>query len=81
MEELLQNPAVQAGVLPFIAGLVLAAFLRNTRQLGLAIAVAFVCAVGLTMGLGFESLTSVPGGHPKCPTYGHPNCSTVAALI
>jgi len=18
----------------------------------------------------------VPGGHPKCPTYGHPNCST-----
>ena len=17
-----------------------------------------------------------PGGHPKCPTYGHPNCST-----
>lgn len=59
MEELLQNPAVQAGVLPFIAGLVLAAFLRNTRQLGLAIAVGFVCAVGLTVGLGFESLTSV----------------------
>ena len=22
-----------------------------------------------------------PGGHPKCPTYGHPNCSTLAAVI
>lgn len=21
-----------------------------------------------------------PGGHPKCPTYGHPNCSTLAAV-
>ena len=59
MEELLQNPAVQAGVLPFAASLVVAALLRNTRHLGLAIAAAFVCAVGLTMGFGFESLTSV----------------------
>uniref|UniRef100_C5CNC8 Uncharacterized protein n=1 Tax=Variovorax paradoxus (strain S110) TaxID=543728 RepID=C5CNC8_VARPS len=22
-----------------------------------------------------------PGGHPKCPTYGHPNCSTLATVI
>jgi len=22
-----------------------------------------------------------PGGHPKCPTYGHPNCSTLVAVI
>jgi len=22
------------------------------------------------------SLVEIPGGHPKCPTYGHPNCST-----
>ena len=28
---------------------------------------------------GFEF--SHPGGHPKCPTYGHPNCSTLAAVI
>ena len=25
--------------------------------------------------------TQDPGGHPKCPTYGHPNCSTLAAVI
>ena len=59
MQELLQNPAVQAGVLPFAAALLAAAALRNTRHLGLAIAAAFLCAVGLTMGFGFESLTSV----------------------
>ena len=23
----------------------------------------------------------LPGGHPKCPTYGHPNCSTLATVI
>jgi Ca-activated chloride channel family protein len=22
-----------------------------------------------------------PGGHPYCPTYGHPNCSTLATVI
>lgn len=59
MEELLQNPAVQAGVLPFAGGLVVAVFLRATRQLGVAIAAAFLVAVGLTMGFGLESLTSV----------------------
>ncbi len=25
--------------------------------------------------------TTGPGGHPKCPTYGHPNCSTLATVI
>ncbi|HSV36356.1 MAG TPA: hypothetical protein VLI46_12415 [Ramlibacter sp.] len=59
MEELLNNPAVQAGVLPFVAALVLAGLLRRTRHVGLAIAAAFLVAVGLTMGFGFESLTSV----------------------
>jgi hypothetical protein len=23
----------------------------------------------------------VPGGHSKCSTYGHPNCSTLATVI
>ena len=59
MNDILQNPAVQAGVLPFAAALVVAALLRNTRQLGLAIAAGFLCAVALTMGFGFESLTSL----------------------
>lgn len=59
MQDLLQNPAVQAGVLPFVAALLVAAALRNTRQLGLAIAAGFLCAVALTMGFGFESLTSL----------------------
>src|SRR4051794_30141153 len=59
MEDLLQHPAVQAAVLPFAVALGVAAVLRNTRQLGLAIAAAFLCAVALTMGFGFESLTSL----------------------
>lgn len=59
MEELLNHPAAQAGVLPFAVALFVAAVLRNTRQLGLSIAAGFLCAVALTMGFGFESLTSV----------------------
>lgn len=59
MTELLQHPAVQAAVLPFAAALFLAALLRHTRQLGLAVVAAFLCAVLLTMGFDFESLTSV----------------------
>ena len=27
---------------------------------------------GMLESLSYEA----PGGHPKCPTYGHPNCST-----
>lgn len=59
MEELLNHPAVQAAVLPFAAALLVAGFLRHTRQLGLSVAAGFLCAVALTMGFGFESLTSV----------------------
>jgi len=25
---------------------------------------------------GKRTVYRLPGGHPKCPTYGHPNCST-----
>lgn len=59
MEELLHHPAVQSGVVPFAVALLTATALRKTRQLGLSIAIAFLCAVALTMGLDFESLTSV----------------------
>ena len=29
----------------------------------------------------YASTLLTPGGHPKCPTYGHPNCSTLAMVI
>lgn len=59
MGDLLLNPAVQAGVLPFVAALIVAVPMRKTRHLGLAVAAAFLCAVYLTMGFDFESLTSL----------------------
>jgi hypothetical protein len=59
MDELLNHPAVQAAVLPFVVALVVAAALHRTRHMGLAIAAAFICAAGLTLGLQFESLTAV----------------------
>lgn len=58
MDELLANPAVQAGVAPFLAALVVSAALRRSRLLGVAIAVGFAVVVWLTMGFSFESLTS-----------------------
>jgi len=27
------------------------------------------------------NLSADPGGHSKCSTYGHPNCSTLATVI
>ncbi len=59
MEELLHHPAVQAGVLPFATAFFVAGALHDTRHLALAIAAGFLCAVALTVGLEFESLTSV----------------------
>ncbi|HSV52376.1 MAG TPA: hypothetical protein VLJ57_09685 [Burkholderiaceae bacterium] len=59
MEEVLQHPAVQSAVLPFVVALALSAVLFRTRLLGAAIIAGFLCAAGLTVGFGFESLTSV----------------------
>ena len=58
MNQLLANPAIQAGVAPFLAALLVAAPLRGGRLLGLAIAAGFVVVIGLTIGFSFESLTS-----------------------
>ena len=58
MDQLLAHPAVQAGVAPFLAALLVAAPLRRGRLLGLAIAAGFLVVVVLTIGLSFESLTS-----------------------
>lgn len=57
MQELIQNPAVQGGALPFAMALAWAAALRNTRYLGLAIGAGFLCTVALTMGFSLEPLT------------------------
>lgn len=59
MEQLLANPAVQAGVAPFLAALLVSAPLRRTRWLGVAIGVGFAVVIFLTVGFSFESLTSM----------------------
>ena len=59
MDELLNNPASQAGVVPFMVALVVAALLQRTRLIGLAIIGGLVAVVGLTMGFTFETLTGV----------------------
>jgi hypothetical protein len=59
MDELLANPAVQAGVVPFAVALVVSAALFRSRLLGLAVLAAFATVVALTVGYSFESLTAV----------------------
>jgi hypothetical protein len=59
MDALLEHPAVQAAVLPFLVALVVAAVLRKTHHVGLAITAAFLCAAAFTVGFQFESLTAV----------------------
>jgi hypothetical protein len=59
IQELLANPAIQAAVAPFILALAVAAALRRTRLLGLAVAAAFALVIALTIGYSFETLTSV----------------------
>lgn len=59
MDTLLDHPAVQAGVAPFVVALLVAAALRRSRLLGLAVGAAFVTVIALTIGFSFESLTSM----------------------
>ncbi|HYF17960.1 MAG TPA: hypothetical protein VEA40_08830 [Ramlibacter sp.] len=59
MEELLQNPAIQAGIAPFLAALVVAAPLARTRFLGLSQLAGFLVLAALAIGFSFESLTAV----------------------
>lgn len=58
MDELLQNPAIQAGVVPFVTALIAAALLMRTRLLGLAQVAGFAAVIALAIGFSFESLTS-----------------------
>jgi hypothetical protein len=58
MEDLLNHPAVQGGVAPFIAGLVVAAVLAPLRAGGLAAGAGFLTAVWLVSGFQFSPLTA-----------------------
>jgi hypothetical protein len=57
MPEFLQHPAIQGGLAPFAAALVVAAILARTKFAGLAILAAYLCVVALTVGFGFSPLT------------------------
>ena len=58
MGEFLQNPAVQAGLAPFVVALILASLLLNSRFLGMAQAAGFIVVIALIMGFSFEALTA-----------------------
>ena len=58
MEELLNHPAVQAGFVPFLAALVIAALLHRIKLSGLAIIAGFSVTIYLASDFNFEPLTS-----------------------
>jgi len=58
MDELLSNPAVQAGAAPFLAGLIVAVALRPLKLGGLAVTAAFVTTVYFVAGFQFSPLTA-----------------------
>ena len=58
MNDLLSNPAVQAGAAPFLAGLIVAVALRPLKLGGLAIAAAFFTTVYFVAGFQFSPLTA-----------------------
>jgi hypothetical protein len=58
IEDYLANPAVQSAFVPFLVALPVAAALRRTRLMGVAIVAAFAVALGLTIGFTFETLTA-----------------------
>ncbi|OAI52801.1 hypothetical protein AYO46_04435 [Betaproteobacteria bacterium SCGC AG-212-J23] len=58
MDELLANPAVQAGAAPFLAALIVAVALRPLKLGGLAATAAFFTTVYFVAGLQFTPLTA-----------------------
>ena len=58
MEALLSHPAVQGGVAPLVAGLVVAIVLGRFNLAGLAVAAGFCVCAYLLNGLTFEPLTA-----------------------
>ena len=58
MNELLNHPAVQGGVAPFVAALIVVLVLGRLRLGGLALVAAFCTAVYLVSGFAFTPLTA-----------------------
>jgi len=58
MDELLHNPAIQAGVAPFAAAVVVAAVLARTRFAWLAVVAGYAAMVALTTGFSFAPLSA-----------------------
>src|SRR6267378_672803 len=58
MQEMLANPAVQGGLAPFVAALIVAALLAPIRLGGLAVVAAFATAVYFIAGFTFSPLTA-----------------------
>ncbi|MFO1325447.1 MAG: hypothetical protein U1F15_15485 [Burkholderiales bacterium] len=58
MNELLQHPAVQGGVAPFIVALVVAVALGRTRYAWLAIVAGYATQVALSTGISFTPLSA-----------------------
>lgn len=58
MNDFFNHPAVQGGIAPFIAGLVVALALGRVRLAGLAVVAAFATAVFFVAGFSFTPLTA-----------------------
>jgi len=58
LQELLNHPAVQAGLAPFLAALVVAELFQRVRLSGLAIIAGFAATVYLASDFNFEPLTA-----------------------
>ncbi len=58
MQELLHHPAVQGGLVPFVAALIAAELLQRLRLSGLAVAIGFAATAYLVSGFSFEPLSA-----------------------
>jgi hypothetical protein len=58
MAELLQHPAVQAGIAPLLIALIVVAALWRTRWVWLAVVAAYATAVSLSVGFELQPLTA-----------------------
>jgi hypothetical protein len=59
LHALLNQPAVQGGIAPFVAALIAAELFRRLRLSGLAVTAGFITTVYLVSGFSFEPLTAV----------------------
>jgi hypothetical protein len=58
MDELLQHPAIQAGIAPLLIALAVAAALWRTRLAWLGVVAAYATAVGLSVGWSLQPLSA-----------------------